>query len=398
MNIKRKSLKESGSFKGKVVTHMKTKKVQSDQCLLTQSQSSHFESISLNRDAEVRSQPSYSNRRQLSVEKSLDWDSAFFTNEDRLKGCVCIESTLLSIFNPLDPFSKYNRKEYDKKKASQKLIPNQESSGTRKGVPSHVQCEGVGSRRLSILRKSVDWDTAFASEGLLIPKELFMDQSSKESDGLHLRTSESDFLIDVKPDIKKLTKQVNLNKSTSLTTETNSKGVLSPSDFLPPPRHPPCRNFKEIKFTSQDVTRSSIRNVMPSGLRMSSPRIGFFDELNFKGSMQRLNEFPSVKGRPSFLHKAYGIVPSTLVQVIYSHNFLKLCDLLTLQSSFKKEVYRLLNPEELFMVKYHFLYKMTSRKLYSISHLLEFDETYYHEFLADSSHYKIVMRLRTSIL
>ncbi|GKE16131.1 hypothetical protein Tco_1423708 [Tanacetum coccineum] len=228
MNIKRKSLKESGSFKGKVVTHMKTKKVQSDQCLLTQSQSSHFESISLNRDAEVRSQPSYSNRRQLSVEKSLDWDSAFFTNEGLLN---TEERSMI-------------------KKGFTKADSNQESSGTRTGVPSHVQCEGVGSRRLSILRKSVDWDTAFASEGLLIPKELFMvnegfkkaesgqsstksqilphtiagqDQSSKESDGLHLRTSESDFLIDVMPDIKKLTKQVNLNKSTSLTTETNSK-------------------------------------------------------------------------------------------------------------------------------------------------------------------------------
>nr|GEX86695.1 hypothetical protein [Tanacetum cinerariifolium]GEX87415.1 hypothetical protein [Tanacetum cinerariifolium] len=157
-NIKRKSLKEdSGSFKGKVLTDMKTKKVQSDQCLLTQSQkkdmcsfedqvnglSSHLESISLNRDAEVRSQPSYSNRRQLST------------------------GTVLS-----------------------------------------------------------------------------------------------------------------------------SQMKYAPVDFQPASR-------------SANIT----------GLRISSPRIGFFDELNSKGSMQRLNEFPSVKGRASFLHKAYGIVPSTLVQV-----------------------------------------------------------------------------------
>ena len=43
--------------------------------------SSHLERIALGRDAEIRSQPSYSKRRQLSVEKSLDWDIGFFTNE-----------------------------------------------------------------------------------------------------------------------------------------------------------------------------------------------------------------------------------------------------------------------------------------------------------------------------
>ncbi|GKD41986.1 hypothetical protein Tco_1266631, partial [Tanacetum coccineum] len=301
---KRKSLKEdSGSFNGKVVTAMETKKDESNQWKAS----------------------STCGREKLRL------DSAFFTNEGLLN------TEEMCIIN----------------KGLTKADSSQESFGTRKDVPSHVQCEGVGSRRRSILRKSVDWDTAFTSEGLLNFEELCMvndgfkkaesrqsstKRSSTESDGLHLRTLES----------KEVTKQESLYKSTSLTTETNSKvqhsdksssspyaspassshGDLSPSNFQHPPRHPPCRNSSERKFTSQDVTRSSIRNVMPSGLRMPSPRIGFFDDvgyailgppvqLNFKGNMQRLNEFPSVKGRPGFLHKAYGIVPSTLVQESY---------------------------------------------------------------------------------
>ena len=77
------------------MTDMKTKKDESNQCLLMHSQkkdmcsfedqdnglSSHLERIVLDRDAEVRSQPSYSKHRQLLLDKSLDWDSALFTNE-----------------------------------------------------------------------------------------------------------------------------------------------------------------------------------------------------------------------------------------------------------------------------------------------------------------------------
>ncbi|GJW20452.1 hypothetical protein Tco_0031074 [Tanacetum coccineum] len=95
--------------------------------------------------------------------------------------------------------------------------------------------------------------------------------------------------------------------------------AISESDFQSPP-HPPCHNFGERKFKKQCSTRFSIGSITPSGLRMPSPRIGFFDEeqplqLNNKESMQIFNEFQYLERRLSFLNKVYGMVPSSLVQV-----------------------------------------------------------------------------------
>nr|GEZ63354.1 hypothetical protein [Tanacetum cinerariifolium] len=154
---------------------------------------------------------------------------------------------------------------------------------------------------------------------------------SKSGD-LALEALQAELFKDVKPDIHKLTKKDNVYRTTSFTsstTENNPKVhhsvespysglskhtrrkmnyrntkpttissgtspashfhvAISESDFQSPP-HPPCHNFGERKFTEKYPTRLSIGNIMPSGLRMPSPRIGFFDEeqplqLNIKES------------------------------------------------------------------------------------------------------------------
>lgn len=204
------------------------------------------------------------------------------------------------------------------------------ASETRKDVPSHVQSESVGSTRLSILRKTVDWDTAFPGEGLLIPQELFMlNVGFKKAESSQSLTTETNSKVQnsnkssSSGSPKCIRRKINYKntKTTTCSSDTSpgssSRAVLSPLNYQHPPRHPHCHNSKERKFTSQDATRSSTRNVMPSRLRMPSPRIGFFDEeppvqLTYKGSMQKPNVFPSAE---SFLHKVYGIVPSSLVQV-----------------------------------------------------------------------------------
>ena len=87
----------SGSFKGKSVIDIKTKITQTqkkDVCSF-EDQVKHFASIALDRDAEVRNRPSDSKRGQLSVEKSLDWDSAFFTNEGKFDFCVFLHILFL---------------------------------------------------------------------------------------------------------------------------------------------------------------------------------------------------------------------------------------------------------------------------------------------------------------
>ncbi|GJZ91148.1 hypothetical protein Tco_0663075, partial [Tanacetum coccineum] len=188
------------------------------------------------------------------------------------------------------------------------------------------------------------------------------DQTSSKSGDLPLGALEAELFKDVKPDIHKLTKKSNVCKTasfTSSTTENNPKVhhsvespssglskrtrrkinyrntkpttissgtspashfhvAISESDFQSPP-HPPCHNFGERKFKKQCSTRFSIGNITPSGLRMPSPRIGFFDEeqplqLNNKESMQIFNEFQYLERRLSFLNKVYGMVPSSLVQ------------------------------------------------------------------------------------
>ncbi|GKE13595.1 hypothetical protein Tco_1417146, partial [Tanacetum coccineum] len=147
------------------------------------------------------------------------------------------------------------------------------------------------------------------------------DQTSSKSGDLPLGALEAELFKDVKPDIHKLTKKSNVCKTasfTSSTTENNPKVhhsvespssglskrtrrkinyrntkpttissgtspashfhvAISESDFQSPP-HPPCHNFGERKFKKQCSTRFSIGNITPSGLRMPSPRIGFFDE------------------------------------------------------------------------------------------------------------------------
>ncbi|GKE54656.1 hypothetical protein Tco_1489812 [Tanacetum coccineum] len=158
-----------------------------------------------------------------------------------------------------------------------------------------------------------------------LPADIFAigaghDQTSSKSGDLPLGALEAELFKDVKLYIHKLTKKSNVCKTasfTSSTTENNPKvhhsveslssGLskrrkinfrntkpttissgtslashfhvsISESDFQSPP-HPPCHNLGERKFKKQCSTRFSIGNITPSGLRMPSPRIGFFDEV-----------------------------------------------------------------------------------------------------------------------
>ncbi|GJW20454.1 hypothetical protein Tco_0031076 [Tanacetum coccineum] len=141
------------------------------------------------------------------------------------------------------------------------------------------------SRRLT-LRKSLDWDSAF------IPSAgSHQDQISSKSGDLPLGALEAELFKDVHHSVespssglsKRTRRKINYRntKPTTISSGTSPAShfhvAISESDFQSPP-HPPCHNFGERKFKKQCSTRFSIGNITPSGLRMPSPRIGFFDE------------------------------------------------------------------------------------------------------------------------
>ncbi|GJX97413.1 hypothetical protein Tco_0353211 [Tanacetum coccineum] len=351
--------------------------------------SSHLESISLDRYAEVKSQGSCAKRgqpflktsRPSFLRRSLDWDSAFITgaglltNEEMTlinKGFAEANSNQPSYGTQNDgrphqvsgqnqtlsdsdgfhletlesDLSKYvNLDIHIKNKAKKGLKDDIASYHSKTTIDKEKRQDGCKSqeesRRSTFLRKSLDWDSAFIHNvGLLNFEELsLINRGFKKADPIqsisrarkHIETRigshrdqtclnigdlllgalEADLFQDVKPDTHKLTKKSNACKATlfsSSTTENNPKVhhsvespsndsskrtrsissgtspashfhvALSESDFQSPP-HPPCHNFGERKFTKQCSTRFSIGNITPSGLRMPSPRIGFFDEV-----------------------------------------------------------------------------------------------------------------------
>ncbi|GKB61147.1 hypothetical protein Tco_0917333 [Tanacetum coccineum] len=177
-----------------------------------------------------------------------------------------------------------------------------------------------GTRHSQIAKKGLKEDIATDHSKATIDKEesrrltlrSHRDQTCSKIGDLLLGALEADLFQDVKPDIHKFTKKSNACKATSFsssTTENNPKVhhhsveslsndsskctrsissgtspashvhvAISESDFQSP-LHTPCHNFGERKFPKQCPTRFSIGSIMPSRLRMPSPKIGFFDEV-----------------------------------------------------------------------------------------------------------------------